>query len=114
MADYVAIIEGRERLIAALADNLEPGELMAHPTLPHEAPPIAPLLADDELFFKINGKTLRNTSIGNFLDGCGISIPCGAGDAGMPVGFLLSGQRNEDERLLSVALSAEAVIRGDA
>jgi len=114
MADYVAIIEGRERLIAALADNLEPGELMAHPTLPHEAPPIAPLLADDELFFKINGKTLRNTSIGNFLDGCGISIPCGTGDAGMPVGFLLSGQRNEDERLLSVALSAEAIIRGEA
>jgi aspartyl-tRNA(Asn)/glutamyl-tRNA(Gln) amidotransferase subunit A len=114
MTDYVAILDARQRLIAALADTLEPGELMAHPTLPHVAPPIAPLLADDELFFKVNGKTLRNTSIGNFLDGCGVSIPCGTGDAGMPVGFLLSGQRNEDERLLSAALSAEAVIRGDA
>lgn len=114
MTDYVAILDARQRLIAALADTLEPGELMAHPTLPHVAPPIAPLLADDDLFFKVNGKTLRNTSIGNFLDGCGVSIPCGTGDAGMPVGFLLSGQRNEDERLLSAALSAEAVIRGDA
>ncbi|WP_436087700.1 amidase [Pararhizobium sp. LjRoot255] len=114
MTDYVAILDARQRLIAALADTLEPGELMAHPTLPHVAPPIAPLLADDDLFFKANGKTLRNTSIGNFLDGCGVSIPCGTGDAGMPVGFLLSGQRNEDEPLLSAALSAEAVIRGDA
>lgn len=114
MTDYVAILDARQRLIAALADTLEPGELMAHPTLPHVAPPIAPLLADDDLFFKVNGKTLRNTSIGNFLDGCGVSIPCGTGDAGMPVGFLLSGQRNGDERLLSAALSAEAVIRGDA
>ncbi|CAN7166203.1 amidase [Pararhizobium sp. LjRoot235] len=114
MTDYVAILDARQRLIAALADALEPGELMAHPTLPHVAPPIAPLLADDDLFFKANGKTLRNTSIGNFLDGCGVSIPCGTGDAGMPVGFLLSGQRNEDERMLSAALSAEAVIRGDA
>ena len=114
MADYVAILDARQRLIASLAAALEPGELMAHPTLPHVAPPIAPLLADDELFFKLNGKTLRNTSIGNFLDGCGVSIPCGTGDAGMPVGFLLSGQRNEDERLLSAALSAETLIRGDA
>lgn len=114
MHDYVAILDTRERLIAALADALEPGELMAHPTLPHVAPPIAPLLADDDLFFKVNGKTLRNTSIGNFLDGCGVSIPCGTGDDAMPVGFLLSGQRNEDERLLSAALSVEAVIRGDA
>lgn len=114
MHDYVAILDTRQRLIAALADALEQGELMAHPTLPHVAPPIAPLLADDDLFFKVNGKTLRNTSIGNFLDGCGVSIPCGTGDASMPVGFLLSGQRNEDERLLSAALTAEAVIRGDA
>jgi aspartyl-tRNA(Asn)/glutamyl-tRNA(Gln) amidotransferase subunit A len=114
MTDYVAILDARQRLIAALADTLEPGELMAHPTLPHVAPPIAPLLANDDLFFKVNGKTLRNTSIGNFLDGCGVSIPCGTGDAGMPVGFLLSGQWNEDERMLSAALSAEAVIRGDA
>ncbi len=113
-ADYIAIADARQRLIAAFTDNLEPGELVIHPTLPHVAPPIAPLLADDDLFFKINGRTLRNTSIGNFLDGCGVSIPCGTGDAGMPVGFLLSGLRNGDEHLLSVALSAEAVIRGDA
>ncbi len=114
MTDYIAILDARQRMIATFADSLEPGELIAHPTLPHVAPPIAPLLADDDLFFKINGRTLRNTSIGNFLDGCGVSIPCGAGDAGLPVGFLLSGQKNEDDYLLSAALSAEAVIRGDA
>ena len=85
-----------------------------HPTLPHVAPPIEPLLADDDLFFKVNARTLRNTLIGNFLDGCGVSVPCGVGDAGMPAGFLLSGRRNEDERLLSAALAAEHLIRGDA
>ncbi|CAN7326637.1 amidase [Rhizobium sp. LjRoot98] len=113
-ADYIAIADARQRLIAAFTESLDSGELVIHPTLPHVAPPIAPLLADDDLFFKINGRTLRNTSIGNFLDGCGVSIPCGTGDAGMPVGFLLSGLRNADDNLLSVALSAEAIIRGDA
>lgn len=114
MTDYVALLDARQRLIAQFSACLAPGELIAHPTLPHVAPPIAPLVADDDLFFRTNGKTLRNTLIGNFLDGCGISIPCGKGEADMPVGLLLSGQRNEDERLLSAALAGEAVIRGEA
>ncbi len=65
------------------------------------------------LFVTTNHKTLRNTLLGNFLDWCGVSIPCGTGDAGMPVGFLLSGLAHADERLLSVALSAEPVVRGE-
>jgi aspartyl-tRNA(Asn)/glutamyl-tRNA(Gln) amidotransferase subunit A len=44
--------------------------------------------------------------------GIGVSIPCGAGDAGMPLGFLLSGLARADEQLLSVALGAEPIIRG--
>ena len=51
--------------------------------------------------------------LGNFLDWCGVSIPCGTGDAEMPVGFLLSAPANCDEALLGAALSAEAIIRGD-
>ncbi|KQU01437.1 hypothetical protein ASG68_06740 [Rhizobium sp. Leaf453] len=114
MTDYIAILEARRRLIGQFKESLNPGELIVHPTLPHVAPAIAPLVADDDLFFKINGKTLRNTLIGNFLDGCGVSIPCGTGDAGMPVGLLLSGQTGEDERLLSAALSLESLVRGEA
>ncbi len=114
MTDYIAILKARRRLIGQFKESLNPGELIVHPTLPHVAPAIAPLVADDDLFFKINGKTLRNTLIGNFLDGCGVSIPCGTGDAGMPVGLLLSGQTGEDERLLSAALSLESLVRGEA
>ncbi len=114
MTDYIAILEARRRLIGQFKAGLNPGELIVHPTLPHVAPAIAPLVADDDLFFKINGKTLRNTLIGNFLDGCGVSIPCGIGDADMPVGLLLSGQAGEDERLLSAALSLESLVRGEA
>ncbi|WP_104662423.1 amidase [Ensifer adhaerens] len=114
MPDYIALLDARDQLIHETVESLRPNELIAHPTLPHVAPPIAPLLEDDELFFKINGKTLRNTSIGNFLDFCGISIPCGLGAAEMPVGFQLAAPHHQDDRLLSVALSAEAIIRGEA
>jgi aspartyl-tRNA(Asn)/glutamyl-tRNA(Gln) amidotransferase subunit A len=54
---------------------------------------------------------LRNTLLGNFLDWCGVSIPCGTGDADMPVGLLLSALGKRDEALLSAALSVEEVIR---
>jgi aspartyl-tRNA(Asn)/glutamyl-tRNA(Gln) amidotransferase subunit A len=112
MAAYIDILEARERMIAHMAAMISAGEILVSPTLPHVAPAIAPLEADDELFVQVNGKTLRNTLIGNFLDWCGVSIPCGTGDAGMPVGLLLSGLPHTDDHLLSVALAAENTVRG--
>jgi aspartyl-tRNA(Asn)/glutamyl-tRNA(Gln) amidotransferase subunit A len=112
MPSYIEILNARERMIAAMAETIAPGELLVSPTLPHVAPPIAPLAADDDLFVRTNAKTLRNTLIGNFFDWCGVSIPCGKGDAGMPVGLLLSGLPNADEHLLCAALAVEDTVRG--
>ncbi len=111
LSNYLAILDARERLIADV-ERLVGNSFVAFPSVAHVAPPIAPLEADDDLFFATNGKTLRNTLLGNFLDWCGVSIPCGTGDADMPVGFLLSAVGKQDEELLSAALSAEEVIRG--
>jgi len=108
---YIETLAARDRLMAEFASSIRPGELVASPTLPHVAPLTAPLLTDDALFVKTNAKTLRNTLIGNFLDGCGVSIPCGTGEAGMPVGLLLSGLPDHDEHLLSIALAAEETVR---
>lgn len=112
MPDYIAILDARERMIAELARQVPAGALLVSPTLPHVAPPTAPLVEDFDAFLAMNGKTLRNTLIGNFFDWCGVSIPCGTGDAGMPVGLLLSGLPNTDEHLLSAALAAEDIVRG--
>ena len=110
-AGYIEILRTRERLMAEFAADIGAGELIVSPTVPHVAPPIAPLVEDDALFFKTNGQTLRNPSIGNFLDWCAVSIPCGVGDAGMPVGFQIAALPHEDLSLLSAALAAEEVIR---
>lgn len=112
LADYLTILEARERLIADVARRVG-SSLVAFPSVAHVAPPIAPLEADDELFFATNGQTLRNTMLGNFLDWCGVSIPCGTGDANMPVGLLLSAVGGQDEAVLGAALAAEEIIRKD-
>lgn len=110
LVGYIEILKVRERLIGDMASMLGSNEFVAYPTVAHVAPPVAPLEADDELFVKVNSKTLRNTLIGNFLDWCGVSLPCGTGSAGMPVGFLLSAPKGQDERVLAAARLLEDII----
>lgn len=112
LVGYLKTLAARGRLIAEMDSLIGPNEIIVYPTVSHVAPPTTPLLEDDDLFAKTNFKTLRNTLIGNFLDFCGVSIPCGRGSAGLPVGFLLSGLRHSDDRLLGVGLALEATIRG--
>lgn len=109
---YMALLEARSRMIVDV-DRFVGDRLIAFPTVAHVAPLIAPLEQDDELFFATNNKTLRNTMFGNFLDWCGVSVPCGTGEAGMPIGLLLSATARRDETLLGAALAAEPIIRGD-
>lgn len=113
LSDYIATLEIREALIAEVASSVGPNEIIAYPTVAHVAPATDQLLTDDALFVETNARTLRNTLIGNFLDWCGVSLPCGTGKAGMPVGLLLSAQPHHDAHLLSMALSAEAVVLAD-
>jgi aspartyl-tRNA(Asn)/glutamyl-tRNA(Gln) amidotransferase subunit A len=113
MPDYVTLLWERRRLIALATELFAGGAVVAFPTIVHTAPRIADLDGDDELFGRINSRTLRNTSLGNFLDWCGISVPTGVDGAGLPTALLLSGAPGEDDALLSLGLSAEGVIRGD-
>lgn len=110
LGDYLDILNMRERMIDEFSNMMSSGELIISPTLPHVAPAIEPLLSDDDLFVQTNGITLRNTLIGNFLDWCGVSLPCGLGEADMPVGLLLSALPDHDEHLLSAARAVEQLL----
>jgi aspartyl-tRNA(Asn)/glutamyl-tRNA(Gln) amidotransferase subunit A len=113
LTDYVTLLQERARLIAQSASISAGGTLVAFPTVVHTAPRIADLEADDELFGRINMRTLRNTLLGNFLDWCGISLPTGVDARGLPTALLLSAEPGADDALLSIGLSAEPVIRGE-
>jgi aspartyl-tRNA(Asn)/glutamyl-tRNA(Gln) amidotransferase subunit A len=114
MADYIAIMQARLRLIKQTNQLLSGDVVVAMPTVAHTAPSIDALEADDELFIRINARTLRNTMLGNFLGWCGVSFPTGYDEAGLPTALLLSGAPATDERLLSISLSAEPIIRETA
>lgn len=111
--DLLTLFRRRAAAMKSLRARLD-GAFLAMPTVAHVAPEIAALEADDTLFHKINLKTLRNTSLGNFLNLPGLAIPNGTGADGLPTSFLLSACGGDDELLLGAGLGAEPAIRGDA
>ena len=109
--DLTILLRERKRLIAAVAARIGDALLIC-PTTPTVAMPIAPLEADQEVFFRHNGLTVRNTSLGNFLDWCGLSIPNGFDADLMPTGFMISAPHGRDRALLAAGLAVEQIIRG--
>ncbi|THV12635.1 amidase [Rhizobium rhizophilum] len=110
LANYMETLAERERMIASFEARLEPGAFILSPTLPLVAPALQPLLNDEGLFFQTNAKTLRNTLIGNFLDWCGVSIPCSTRAGAMPAGLMISGPRGSDGNVLAVSHSVQVFL----
>ncbi|MEM7442835.1 MAG: amidase [Pseudomonadota bacterium] len=109
-ANVAALRDGRARLIEKIA-AFDDG-LIAMPTTALTAPEIAPLEADNDYFHRINLKTLRNTSLGNFLDLPGLALPCGKDANGLPTSILVSVPGGQDERLFRLGLAVEAALSG--
>jgi aspartyl-tRNA(Asn)/glutamyl-tRNA(Gln) amidotransferase subunit A len=108
-ADYIDLVAARRRIIAAVTPRTAPFDAVLMPTCPLVPPALAEVEEERE-YNRINLLLLRNTSIGNFLDRCSISLPCHApGDA--PVGLMLMGERMGDKRLLAIAAAVEAALR---
>ena len=87
--DYLAMVDRRKAWIAASEQTLQGFDAVLSPTVPMVAPVLAPLLADDDEFFRVNRLLLRNPSTINYLDGCSWSLPCHAHGT-LPVGLMVS------------------------
>jgi aspartyl-tRNA(Asn)/glutamyl-tRNA(Gln) amidotransferase subunit A len=107
-ADYIDLIAARARLVARMNQDTAGYDALLLPTAPIVAPLIADL--DDEAAYnRVNLLLLRNTSFGNFLDRCAISLPCHRpGEA--PVGLMLMGETMGDQRLFSIAAAVEQAL----
>jgi aspartyl-tRNA(Asn)/glutamyl-tRNA(Gln) amidotransferase subunit A len=111
-ADFDALQHGRAALQRALWATLGDA-LLVMPTVPHVAPPIAPLAADPDEFARVNLKTICNTSLGNLLNTCGLALPNGLGAARMPTSLLLSAPARHEARLLQAGIALASIIAGE-
>jgi len=112
-ADYIELHRARARWIDAMQRAMAGYDAMLAPTVPIVAPPIAPLVADDEAFFAANAQLLRNPSAINMLDGCALSLPCHALDE-LPVGLMVWSGVLQDDTVLAISLAIEAELASAA
>jgi aspartyl-tRNA(Asn)/glutamyl-tRNA(Gln) amidotransferase subunit A len=107
-AAYLDLIAARAELIRRFDASTAGYDALIMPTCPLVPPAIAALDDEDE-YNRVNLLQLRNTSAGNFLDRCAISLPCERpGEA--PVGLMLMGETLGDARLFAVAAAVEAAL----
>jgi aspartyl-tRNA(Asn)/glutamyl-tRNA(Gln) amidotransferase subunit A len=107
-ADYIGMLYARERLVRAMDGWLAGFDALIMPTAGIVAPTIAEV-ADPEVFAARNAMLLRNTSIGNFFDLCGVSLPL---PAPLPVGLMLLARNGHDRALLRIAAGVETLFAG--
>ena len=109
-ADYLELLQQRRRFVADVEAAARGFDALLMPTTPDTAPTIAEVVANDESYFRFNGRMLRNSALVNLFDGCALSIPCHrTGEA--PVGLMLAGLQGQDARVLSLGLAIESLLR---
>jgi aspartyl-tRNA(Asn)/glutamyl-tRNA(Gln) amidotransferase subunit A len=108
-ADYIDLLGARKSLIARATVRLAPYDALVLPTTANTPPRIADM-KDDQAFTKANLLSLRNCTLINMIDGCGISLPIHR-DGEVPVGLMLAASGGSDRRILELAAAMEGVIR---
>ena len=109
-AEVAALHRERRDWITRMEAAVAGWDALLSPTVPIVAPRTAPLVASDDAFFAANALLLRNPSLVNLLDGCALSLPCHR-PSDWPVGLMVWGPADADDRVLSVSLAIESVLR---
>ena len=100
--EYLATVRAWEELRTETVAALDGIDGLLCPTVMIPPVPIADALASTETYAERNLQTLRNTSIGNILALCGLSVPCGFTAGGLPVGLMIYGKPFDEAPVLRV------------
>jgi aspartyl-tRNA(Asn)/glutamyl-tRNA(Gln) amidotransferase subunit A len=106
---YKEVLEARARFIETVNTIASGYDALLMPTVPDTAPTIAEASKDDESYFRINSRLLRNPAIVNLFDGCALSIPCHEPGAA-PVGLMIAGTQNTDHAILRIGAAVETIL----
>ncbi len=115
-ADYVRLQLARQQWISAVQSSLTGFDAVLSPTVPLVAAPfadVAPGAERDAEFFRINTLMVRNPSVVNLLDGCGISLPNHA-PGSLPTGLMIWHGALQDHAVLRIAAQVERTLQSQS
>jgi aspartyl-tRNA(Asn)/glutamyl-tRNA(Gln) amidotransferase subunit A len=105
--DYFALLRRLVALRARTVRTLGDVDALLVPTVPLPARPLAEIDASFESYMEHNGRYLRNTTLGNVLNLCAVSVPCGLTRAGLPIGLMVYAKPFQEDTALRVAYAFE-------
>lgn len=105
--EYAGALRKTRELRRSMAYTLRDVEVLLAPTTMIPARPVAEVDASMDTLRDHGRLYARNTSIGNVLNLCGVSIPCGFSGDGLPIGLMLYGKPFGEEAALRVAYAYE-------
>ena len=106
-ADYFQITRKWSTLRKKILHTLLDVDALIVPTTAIPALPLDRVDQDAETYSSYNLKYLRNTAIGNILNLCGVSLPCGQTQRGLPIGLMIYAKPFQEEMALRVAYAYE-------
>ena len=100
--EYLATVRAWEELRVRTVAALDGIDGLLCPTVMVPPAPVAETMASTETYSERNLQALRNTTIGNILGLCGLSVPCGFTERGLPVGLMIYGKPFDEARVLRI------------
>jgi aspartyl-tRNA(Asn)/glutamyl-tRNA(Gln) amidotransferase subunit A len=110
--DVVRMLRDLDAVQAVMHRRLAGYDAMIAPTVPISPPPIAGLIADEVAYHRTNRATLRNTTPGNLLKLCALTLPCGTDGLGLPAGLMVMQRPHQEAALLRLGKAMETALAG--
>ncbi len=110
-ADYLHLLWKRREIISTANEKTAEFDAVIYPTVPIIAPLLSDFEGNDDVYAKLNLLALRNPTVTNFLDRCGISLPIRLQEA-PPVGLMVMGEHGKDRELFQIARTLETLVSG--
>ena len=104
---YRRALDDLEPLRASAARRFDQFDVLLGPTCPLAAAPVEAVDQGFDTYMDFGRRYLQNCFPGNLLRLCGISVPCGFTEQGLPIGLMLYGAPFREDMVLRVAQAFE-------
>ena len=105
--DYYRMLQKLADLQTRAAQRLRNIDVLLAPTMMLPALPVDQVAAGPESLTKFAQLYVRNTSVGNLLRLCAVTVPCGFTAQGMPIGLMIYAKGFAEATALRVAYAYE-------
>ena len=105
--DYFALLRRYAQLRQQVRWSLRDVDALLVPTTMIPARPLAQIDVDNKTYLDANMRYHRNAGVGNILNLCGVSVPCGFTSEGLPVGMTIYAKPFAEDMALRVAYAYE-------